>query len=128
VIFSVKAGTLHANYVRDLVGVVTREKAAIGVLLSFEEPTKPMRREAASADFYVSPWGKHPRIQLLTVGELLAGARVDYPRTAGTNVTYKRAPSALKVAEPTPALFGDVAVPEKVKRRAAPARKGRRRK
>ncbi len=106
VILSVKAGKLHATYVRDLVGVVTREKAAMGVLLSFEEPTKPMRREAASAGFYESPWGKHPKIQLLTVGELLAGKGVDYPRTAGTNITYKRAPSALrKVAEPHPDLF-----------------------
>jgi len=126
VIFSVKAGKLHANHVRDLVGVVTREKAAIGVLLSFEDPTKPMRREAASAGFCESPWGNHPRIQLLTVGELLAGGRVDYPRTEGTNVTYKRAPSALirKVAEPAPALFGDVTPPEPVKRpgRGAPKR------
>jgi DNA modification methylase len=57
VILSVKAGKLHANYVRDLRGVVEREKAAIGVLLSLDEPTKPMRTEAASAGFYASPWG-----------------------------------------------------------------------
>ena len=34
IIFSVKAGKLHAPYVRDLRGVVEREKAAIGVLLA----------------------------------------------------------------------------------------------
>ncbi|HVW71716.1 MAG TPA: DNA methyltransferase, partial [Candidatus Paceibacterota bacterium] len=66
VIISVKAGHVTASQVRDLRGVIEREKAAIGVLLSFEEPTAPMRKEAASAGFYTSPWGQFPRIQLLT--------------------------------------------------------------
>ena len=51
-----------------------------------------MREEAASAGFYESPWAKHPRLQLLTIEELLQGGRIDYPSTPGTNVTYKRAP------------------------------------
>lgn len=92
IVLSVKAGKLHANYVRDLRGVVEREKAEIGVLLSFDAPTKPMRAEAASAGFYESPWGTHPRIQLLTVAELLEGKGIDYPRTAGVNKTLKAAP------------------------------------
>jgi hypothetical protein len=53
-----------------------------------------MKAEAASAGFYTSPWGKHARLQLLTVAELLAGKGIDYPRTAGTNVTLKVAPKA----------------------------------
>jgi DNA modification methylase len=101
IILSVKGGHLKATDVRDLRGVLDREKADIGVLLSFEPPTKPMRTEAASAGFYTSPWGKHPRIQLLTVAELLDGKGIDYPRTAGVNQTYKQAPRAVrKVAEP----------------------------
>ena len=58
IVFSVKAGKLHAPYVRDLRGVVDREKAAIGVLITMDEPTKPMRTEAASAGFYESAWGR----------------------------------------------------------------------
>lgn len=100
IIISVKAGKLHANYVRDLRGVIEREKAEIGVLLSFGNPTKAMRAEAASAGFYKSPWGNHPRLQLLTVADLLAGKGIDYPRLSGANVTYKKAPKVLpKVAE-----------------------------
>ena len=91
IIFSVKAGELHATYVRDLRGVVEREKAAIGVMISFQEPTKPMRTEAASAGFYSSNWGEHPRIQLRTVAELLAGKRIDYPPTKA-DATFKKAP------------------------------------
>jgi len=102
----VKGGNLKATDVRDLRGVVDREKAEISVLLSFEAPTKLMRQEAASAGFNTSPWGKHARLQLPTVAELLAGATRDYPRTAGANVTYQQAPKARKVAEPLPELFG----------------------
>jgi site-specific DNA-methyltransferase (adenine-specific) len=106
-IFSVKAGHVTSSYVRDLVGVITREKADLGVLISFEEPTRDMRKEAASAGFYESPWGKHPKVQLLTVGELLEGKTVDMPRTAGTNRTFKKAPKAKRVKEAHPELFGD---------------------
>lgn len=96
IIFSIKAGSLHANYVRDLRGVIEREKAEIGVLISLEQPTQPMRSEAASAGFYQAPSGKrHSRIQLLTVAELLAGKRIDYPpEEARKNVTFKQAPKA----------------------------------
>ncbi len=71
IIFSVKAGKLEAGYVRDLRGTMERENAEIGVLLSFDTPTRKMKSEAAAAGFYDSVWGKHPRMQLLTVGELL---------------------------------------------------------
>lgn len=51
-----------------------------------------MRTEAASAGFYDSPWGsRHPRLQLLTVGELLAGAKIDAPPTRDMR-TLKKAP------------------------------------
>ncbi len=91
VVISVKAGKLVPAYVRDLRGVIDREKAAIGVLISFDEPTPGMRAEAAEMVPYESPWrgSKHARLQLLSVGQLLAGHTIDYP--AGSNVTIKRA-------------------------------------
>lgn len=105
IVLSVKAGRLHANYLRDLEGVRNREKAEIGALISFDEPTKPMRKEAASAGFYTSPWGKHPRLQLLTVADLLGGKGIDYPRTAGVNQTFKRASRVKKAAAQYLELF-----------------------
>jgi len=78
--------------VRDLKGVLDREKAPIGVFLTLQEPTRPMREEAAAAGFYVPqhfPDHRFPRLQILTVAELLAGKRVDYPRW-GT-ATFKQA-------------------------------------
>jgi site-specific DNA-methyltransferase (adenine-specific) len=49
IIFSVKAGHVQSAYVRDLRGVIEREEAQIGVLISMEAPTKPMLKEAAEA-------------------------------------------------------------------------------
>ena len=95
IILSVKAGeTVTVSHIRDLRGVIDREKAEIGVLICIADPTKPMRTEAASAGFYNSPWGKkYPRLQILTVADLLGGKEIDYPPT-GANVTFKKAPKS----------------------------------
>lgn len=100
IVFSVKTTSLTLGSVRDLRGVIDREHAEIGVLLSLDEPSPGMRGEAASAGFYLSgedarlkanPWGeKYPKIQMRTVGELLAGHGIDYPRRSGANVTYRQ--------------------------------------
>lgn len=97
IILSVKAGKLHATYVRDLRGVLEREKADIAVLISLEEPTALMRKEAASAGFYASPWGKHARLQIVTVDDLIMGKGIDRP-PAQASVTFKRAPKAKEAA------------------------------
>ena len=94
VIFSVKSGHLKNEYVRELPGILDREKAHIGVLVTLEAPTQPMKTEAASAGFYQSPWGtKHPKVQILTVREILTGKQVDMPPTQDVR-TFKKAPKA----------------------------------
>lgn len=67
-----------------------REKAAIGVLLTLEGPTKAMRTEAASAGFYKSNWSRdpHTRLQIIAVGELLDGRKIDMLPVRQTSVTY----------------------------------------
>jgi DNA modification methylase len=94
VIFSVKGGNRDVTHMRDLRGVIDREKAELGVLITLYEPTQPMRTEAASAGFYHSAWGKHPRLQILTIADLLDGKRVDMPPLRQVNVTFKQAPKA----------------------------------
>lgn len=94
IVLSVKAGAnVTVAMVRDLVGTVTREKADLGVLITFTKPTRPMREEAVSAGFYVSPMGgKHAKIQILTIEELLAGKGIDYPtRSQRADLTFKKA-------------------------------------
>lgn len=91
IILSVKSGHIPAAHIRELRGTVDRESAALGVLLTLEPPTRPMRKEAAQGGFYESPMGsKHPRIQILTIAELLDGSRIDYP-LGRVNATFRRA-------------------------------------
>ena len=95
IIISVKAGhTVNVTFVRDLRGVIERENVEIGVLITIQEPTQLMRTEVASSGFYESSWGKHPRLQILTISELLAGKRIDMPPAQGVNVTFEKAPRA----------------------------------
>jgi DNA modification methylase len=94
IILSVKAGqNVGVGMVRDLVGTVTRERADIGVLISMSEPTSPMLREAVSAGFYASPMGgSYPRIQILTIAQLLDGKGIEYPaRSQRADRTFKKA-------------------------------------
>jgi hypothetical protein len=94
IVLSVKSGKVTVSHLRDLRGVLDREKAQIGVLISLEEPTRAMRREAAGADFYDSPWGtRHPCLQILTIAQLLAGKNIDRP-PSGADATFKKAPRA----------------------------------
>ncbi len=81
VLVQVKSGKVSSRDIRDLVGTVEREKAAIGVFITLKPPSKPMKTEAASAGFYKSAlWaGDFPKIQILTIEELLAGASITMP-------------------------------------------------
>lgn len=94
IILSVKSGHTGPAHIRDLRGVVEREKAAIGVLITLQKPTKDMKKEAATADHYNSPWGRHPKLQILTVEEILKGKRIDCPPLRHASSTFKRAPKA----------------------------------
>ena len=86
VLVQVKSGHVKSGDVRDLRGTVEREQAAIGVFISLEEPTSDMQKEAVSAGFYHSPgWGQdYPKIQILTIANLLTGAEVKMPSAWGT--------------------------------------------
>jgi site-specific DNA-methyltransferase (adenine-specific) len=99
IIFSVKGGGVSVPQIRDLRGVIEREKAEIGVFLSFEEPTKPMLREAIEAGFYKSgplDGASYPRLQILTIQQILDGAQPQYP--ARRDATFKKAPRSRPAA------------------------------
>ena len=103
IIIQVKGGKTGVKDVRDLRGVLDREKAAIGILISLQPPTGPMETEAASAGFYEHKTNrqKYPRLQLRTVKELMEGKGIERPSTvAATDETFKKAPiSKRKSAE-----------------------------
>jgi site-specific DNA-methyltransferase (adenine-specific) len=91
---------------RDLCGVVDREDAEIGVLITMQEPTQPMKAEAASGGFYESPgWGeKYPKLQILTIEDLLEGKGIEMPPIGQVNVTFKKAPKSNRDSASQPGL------------------------
>jgi Restriction endonuclease len=69
---SVKGGeNVDVTMVRDLAHVVKREKAQMGVFITLAEPTKPMHTEAVKESFYETSYGRHSRLQIVTVEQLL---------------------------------------------------------
>jgi len=97
IIIQVKGGKTGVKDVRDLRGVLDREQAAIGVLISLQPPTREMQAEAASAGFYEHKLNrqKYPRLQLRTVKELMDGKGIERPSTvAALDETFKKAPES----------------------------------
>ena len=97
IVFSVKAGGVTVPRFATWRGL-GREKAEIGVFLCFEEPTKPMLREAAEAGFYKSTDGTtYPKLQILTIQQILDGKQPEYPLHR-RDATFKKAPRSRPAA------------------------------
>lgn len=92
-IISVKAGQrVGVAMVRDLKGVMEREKAEIGIFVCVIAPTREMEREAAAAGVFVDPGTNetYPRLQIYTLAEYFAGLRPKLPRL-NKQAGYKKA-------------------------------------
>jgi site-specific DNA-methyltransferase (adenine-specific) len=102
-IAQVKSGQVKSGDIRDLVGALQRENAALAAFITLEEPTRDMRQEAAEAGFYHSPlWDRdYPRIQIRTVNQLLNGSGLDMPPS---NVSFLQAKRARIESESQPSL------------------------
>ena len=73
-IISVKGGgNVSVPMIRDLAHVVKREKAQMGIFITLADPTKPMLTEAVKEGLYETVFGKYPRLQIVTIEQLLRG-------------------------------------------------------
>ncbi len=96
IIVQVKSGHVTRSQIATLKSDMQEHKAEIAAFITLEEPTGPMKKEAATAGFYDPP-GLLPavaRVQILTIAELLDGAKLDYPRI--DVATFKKAPRRRK--------------------------------
>lgn len=85
VVFQVKSGGVQRGDIAKLNSDMQREGASMAVLLTLQEPTQPMRDEAAKTGMYHhSLMGRSMRrIQIATVREIIEqGKRLDLPMTA----------------------------------------------
>ena len=101
-VISVKGGKTGPDHIRDLKGVVERENAAIGVLITLDPPTNAMKVEASTAGFYESEVfkKKYPKIQILSVKEYFEkGERAQLPLHTGRSIAFKKAPKVEKIKD-----------------------------
>lgn len=106
-IVSVKAGkNLGPAMVRDLKGVMEREKSPMGILVTAYDPTAEMKREAAAAGEYEAQDGRfYPRVQIFTLEMLFAGRKPRVP-LLDVAAAYRRAPRAEAGVQPSLDLGG----------------------
>jgi site-specific DNA-methyltransferase (adenine-specific) len=96
IVVQVKSGQVNVAQIRDLVGVIEREKAALGAFITLEEPTSPMKKEASTAGFYEieitisKRTMRYPRLQIITIQELLEGKELKYSEWS-LDATHKKA-------------------------------------
>jgi len=84
ILVSVKGGkTIGPQFVRDLLGTVQTQKAQMGVLITMAEPTRGILDALNHAGTYELPVNnqRFPKVQVITVAELLHGKRPQMPQT-----------------------------------------------
>lgn len=81
VIVQVKSGKVQRSDIATLKGDIEREKADMGLFVTLEEPTQPMKNEAVSTGTFSLNFSKKdfPRIQIITIEELLNGKQPNVP-------------------------------------------------
>jgi len=92
-IVQVKGGGVQRNQIAALKGDVEREKAEAGIFITLEKPTGPMASEAVDAGSFktkLTGQKEFPKIQIMTVEELLRGKIPDLPQGLIKNY-YKEA-------------------------------------
>ena len=84
IVVSVKGGkNVSVEMVRSLGDVVDEQKAAIGLFITLEQPTKPMLDWAAKKGlFHSDTWGDFPKVQIITIEDILTGKKIAIPPTA----------------------------------------------
>jgi site-specific DNA-methyltransferase (adenine-specific) len=107
IVAQVKSGHVGVKDIRELRDVVTRQKAAIGLFITLEEPTSEMTKEAKATDPYVAKrWNReYARIQILTIEELLKGKKPDLPPTVSPFQEASRIENTNRRSEKTSRLL-----------------------
>jgi site-specific DNA-methyltransferase (adenine-specific) len=98
IVVQVKSGHVGVKDIRELSAVVTRQKAAMGIFITLEEPTSEMIKEMKAEDPYVMKVLRisFPRIQIVTIEQLLRGINPQLPETASA---FQQAPLASRTSD-----------------------------
>jgi len=84
IVFSVKSDLKpKPSYVRDLIGVMQRENAVMGIFITLYEPTKDMIQEAEKQGIYENKMFnlEFPKVLIVSVKDILNNHRLNIPKT-----------------------------------------------
>ena len=109
ILVSVKSGKPGVLHVKELIATIEDQGGAIGLLIELDLPTEEMRKLAVNAGTYTSElWGgSYERIQIMSIGELLAGKKPNVPKFLPA---YQKAAKIAAAAGEQQELFADPAV------------------
>jgi hypothetical protein len=81
IIFQVKSGGVKRSDIATLRGDMERTESAMAVLITLEEPSKPMIAESKAAGLYnhIEMGKSYDRISIITIEEVLDGKRLEIP-------------------------------------------------
>ena len=98
ILVQVKSGGVHRDDIATLKSDVQREKAEGGVFVTLERPTQPMRTEAVEAGTFRVDYSQEnlPKIQIMTVEELLNGKKLDLPPAVVLQEAYYKEAKPVK--------------------------------
>jgi DNA modification methylase len=84
IVVQVKSGHVSVKDIRELRDTISRQRAAMGIFITLEEPTSEMIKEVKATDPYLAKSlnTEFPKIQILTIKELLEGVEPKIPQTA----------------------------------------------
>ena len=94
IVVQVKSGGVQRSQVATLKSDMERENADLALFVTLKTPSGPMEQEALQAGFYAPeafPDHQFPKVQILTIEDLLSGTQPQYPRYAPA-ATFQRAP------------------------------------
>ncbi|MGW4666923.1 DNA methyltransferase [Streptosporangium sandarakinum] len=83
ILVSVKGGSINPGQVRDLIGTVHAKKGEMGLFITLRPPTKGVSEAAKSSGIYTHPANGQvfPKVQIISVEELLSGKKPNIPLT-----------------------------------------------
>ncbi|MDO8486104.1 MAG: DNA methyltransferase [Candidatus Staskawiczbacteria bacterium] len=103
ILVQIKGGSVHRDQIATLKGDIERERADGGLFITLEKPTKPMAEEAVSSGTYEVKFSnkKYPKIQILTIDDLLNGEVADTP----PSIPYNKEATVAEVKDKTKKLL-----------------------
>jgi DNA modification methylase len=122
IVFQVKSGGVKRNDIASLRGDMEREKAALAILITLEEPSRPMIKDAnAAGSYHHAMMGRnYDKIQIVTVKDIIErDARLSIPTSLEVLKAAQRKVDAVQLGFESAAYLSPVTATEEPRRKDA---------